>query len=62
MNNTVQCTSEFCQQFFGFRDNYTKRLTCHLREEERHRRKEKEELLNSKITSKLKRANGKGKM
>lgn len=37
--NEQHCTMNkrvICQLFFGFRDNYTERLTCHHKEEKRH--------------------------
>lgn len=44
--NEQHCTMNkrvICQLFFGFRDNYTERLTCHHREEKRDTEDRREE-------------------
>lgn len=62
--NEQHCTMNkrvICQLFFGFRDNYTKRLTCHHREKKRETQRTEEKKRNCSTQVRKDRNDGKGK-
>lgn len=62
--NEQHCTMNkrvICQLFFGFRDNYTERLTCHHREEKRDTEDRREEKGTAQLKGEKKEGWKKGK-